>query len=120
MTTVEIYTVDSAPEGSRAALDGLGQRVGFVPNLAATMAGAPALIGGFVSLQAALAPGDALRARSPGGALAGGLEPAEVLEVIAQIGSTTLAALTHNLTAVPLDQAFESRAWETRDGRKVG
>jgi hypothetical protein len=38
-------------------------------------------------------------------ALAGGLERAEVLEVIAQIGSTTLAALIHNLTAVPLDHA---------------
>ncbi len=57
MTTQEaftIHTVDSAPEGARAALSALEQRVGFVPNLAATMAGSPVLINGFGGLQAAL------------------------------------------------------------------
>lgn len=187
MTTFEIHTVDSAPEGSRAAVEGLSQRVGFLPNLAATMAGAPALIGGFVSLQAALAggslselerqvvalgtayengcaycmafhstlaaanglPEDELEVIRRGGepsdqrlrallglaraltstrghlaseevgALARGLDPAEVLEVIAQIGSTTMAALTHNLTGVPLDDAFQPRAWSTSARREA-
>lgn len=47
----EIFTKESAPEGSRAALRQLEQSVGVVPNLAATMAGSPALIQGFVNLR---------------------------------------------------------------------
>jgi hypothetical protein len=44
--------------------------------------------------------------------VAGDFEPAEILEVIAQIGSTTLASLTHNLSDAPLDEAFRPRAWK--------
>jgi AhpD family alkylhydroperoxidase len=181
VTTFQIYTLDSAPEGSRPPLEGLGDRVGFLPNLAATMEGSPALIRGFVSLQAAPAggsltelerqvvalgtayenrctycmafhstlaaangleedeldrirrgddPSDArLRAlfglaraltshrghlsTDEVGTMAGDLEPAEFLEVIAQIGSTTLASLTHNLTGATLDEAFHPRTWKT-------
>ncbi|HWM04100.1 MAG TPA: hypothetical protein VNP92_17335 [Actinophytocola sp.] len=53
-STFPVHTQDSAPDGSRAALDALEQRVGFIPNLAATMAGAPVLINGFGALQQAL------------------------------------------------------------------
>jgi len=48
----EIHTVDSAPEGSRRLLQGLNDQIGFIPNLAATMAEAPALLEAFVTLQA--------------------------------------------------------------------
>jgi len=47
----EIHTVDSAPEGSRRLLQGLNDQIGFIPNLAATMAEAPALLEAFVTLQ---------------------------------------------------------------------
>lgn len=46
-----IYTSQNAPEGSRPALRQLEETVGLIPNLAATMAGSPALIDGFVTLR---------------------------------------------------------------------
>jgi uncharacterized peroxidase-related enzyme len=46
-----IHTAESAPSGSREPLASLQQRIGFVPNLAGTMAGSPTLIDGFVRLQ---------------------------------------------------------------------
>ena len=51
----EIHTIDSAPVNSTAALRALQQGLGFVPNLAATMAGSPAPVCGFVDLRATLA-----------------------------------------------------------------
>src|SRR5262245_22523830 len=42
------HTIDSAPEGSRTALEGLQKGLGLIPNLAATMAESPILIRGFV------------------------------------------------------------------------
>jgi uncharacterized peroxidase-related enzyme len=48
----KVHTVDSAPEGSRGLLQGLKEQIGFVPNLAATMADAPTLLEAFVTLQA--------------------------------------------------------------------
>ncbi|MFF5077889.1 carboxymuconolactone decarboxylase family protein [Actinoplanes sp. NPDC000266] len=48
MTTFPIHTVETAPEGSRAALETLKGALGLVPNLAATMAGSPSLISAFV------------------------------------------------------------------------
>jgi uncharacterized peroxidase-related enzyme len=49
-----IHTASSAPPGSREPLASLAQRIGFIPNLAATMASSPTLIGGFVRLQQSL------------------------------------------------------------------
>jgi len=49
-----IHTTQTAPDGSRAALAALERNIGFVPNLAATIAGAPAALTGFVALQTAL------------------------------------------------------------------
>jgi AhpD family alkylhydroperoxidase len=49
MTTYQIHTVETAPEGSRQALEKLKGALGLVPNLAATMANAPSLIGTFVA-----------------------------------------------------------------------
>ena len=42
------HTLESAPEKSRPALQGLKQAVGLIPNLAATMAKLPTLVNGFV------------------------------------------------------------------------
>lgn len=49
-----VHTAASAPAGSRDALAALERNVGFVPNLAATIAGSPAALTGFVALQTAL------------------------------------------------------------------
>jgi len=47
MSDYKVYTIETAPEKSKPALQGLKQNVGLVPNLAATMAGSPVLINGF-------------------------------------------------------------------------
>ena len=51
MLRFPIHTVDTAPSDSRAALEALRQEVGFLPNLAATMAESPTLIEGFTTLR---------------------------------------------------------------------
>ena len=40
-----------------------------------------------------------------------GYSPGALLEVVAQVGFTTLANLTHNISDAPLDRAFEPQAW---------
>jgi len=52
MTEFNIHTVESAPEGSKPALEQLKKQVGFIPNLAATMAESPYLLEAFTSLRA--------------------------------------------------------------------
>ena len=54
MSEFTIHTADSAPEGSREALEALEQNVGFIPNLAATIGGSPVALQGFVAMQSAL------------------------------------------------------------------
>jgi AhpD family alkylhydroperoxidase len=49
-----VHTADSAPEAARPALAALAERIGFIPNLAATMAGSPVLLTGFGGLQESL------------------------------------------------------------------
>jgi uncharacterized peroxidase-related enzyme len=58
VTKFEIHTIESAPEGSASALQALEQGLGFVPNLAATMAESPALVTGFVDLRKNLTGGE--------------------------------------------------------------
>jgi alkylhydroperoxidase family enzyme len=48
MHEYRVHTLESAPEKSRPALQGLKQSVGLVPNLAATMAESPVLVNGFI------------------------------------------------------------------------
>lgn len=55
MSRFPIHTVDTAPADSRAALEALRQEVGFLPNLAATMAESSTLIEGFTALRKILA-----------------------------------------------------------------
>jgi AhpD family alkylhydroperoxidase len=49
-----IHTTQTAPEGSREALAALERNIGFIPNLAGTIAGSPVALEGFVALQTAL------------------------------------------------------------------
>lgn len=49
--TFAMFRGNDAPAGSQAPLLRLEKAVGMIPNLAATMAGSPALIDGFVSLR---------------------------------------------------------------------
>lgn len=50
MSTFDVYTLESAPEASRPALERLKDRVGLIPNLAAAMSESPTLIDAFVTL----------------------------------------------------------------------
>jgi alkylhydroperoxidase family enzyme len=54
MTELTIHTTETAPDASRDALAALERNVGFIPNLAATLAGSPAALQGFVGMQSAL------------------------------------------------------------------
>jgi uncharacterized peroxidase-related enzyme len=58
MHQFEVHTIDCAPADSAASLRVLEQGLGFVPNLAATMAESPTLISGFVNLRQTLAGGE--------------------------------------------------------------
>jgi AhpD family alkylhydroperoxidase len=55
LNTFPIHTFESAPAESVPALRTLEEGLGFVPNLAATMAESPVLITGFVDLRKTLA-----------------------------------------------------------------
>jgi AhpD family alkylhydroperoxidase len=50
MLGYQVHTIESAPQKSQAALQGLKQSVGLVPNLAATMAESPTLVNSFVAV----------------------------------------------------------------------
>ncbi|HET6647398.1 MAG TPA: carboxymuconolactone decarboxylase family protein [Pyrinomonadaceae bacterium] len=52
MTDFNIHTFESAPQDSKPALELLQRQVGFIPNLAATMAESPYLLEAFTSLRA--------------------------------------------------------------------
>jgi uncharacterized peroxidase-related enzyme len=58
MSTFQVHTIGSAPTGSKASLEALEHGLGFVPNLAATMAGSPTVVNGFVELRGTLARGE--------------------------------------------------------------
>jgi alkylhydroperoxidase family enzyme len=49
MQKFSVHTIESAPEKSKRALHRLKQKFGFIPNVAATMAGSPVLISAFVA-----------------------------------------------------------------------
>jgi len=50
MSNYPVHTIESAPAQSKPALQQLQQTFGVIPNIAAKMAGSPALINGFVGL----------------------------------------------------------------------
>jgi AhpD family alkylhydroperoxidase len=50
MTAFNLHTIDSAPQDSKAMLQGAQQSLGFVPNLFAGMAESPALLEGYLAL----------------------------------------------------------------------
>lgn len=51
MIPFQIHSIDSAPEGAQDALRALQANVGFIPNLAATMAESPELLKGFLAVR---------------------------------------------------------------------
>lgn len=46
-------TIDSAPQGSKATLEGIKKGFGFIPNLMATFANSPSVLNGYMGLDAA-------------------------------------------------------------------
>jgi uncharacterized peroxidase-related enzyme len=54
MSQFTIHSHESAPQASQDALAALEKNIGFIPNLAGTIAGSPAALQSFVSMQSAL------------------------------------------------------------------
>ncbi|WP_419741075.1 carboxymuconolactone decarboxylase family protein [Ruegeria sp.] len=50
MTTYSQHTVDTAPEGSKPILSAIKGKMGFVPNLMATMAESPVLVESYMTM----------------------------------------------------------------------
>lgn len=50
MTDFNTYSIETAPEGSKSLLQGAQNAYGFLPNLLATMAEAPSLLEGYMTL----------------------------------------------------------------------
>lgn len=50
MTTLTPLSIETAPEGSKAILEGASQKYSFLPNLLANMAHAPAMLKGYATL----------------------------------------------------------------------
>lgn len=57
MSPFPLHTIDTAPEPSRPILRQVDAALGFVPNLYATFAESPAVLGGYVELNAKLERG---------------------------------------------------------------
>lgn len=182
MQPYRIHTIETAPEGSRQALQGLQKAFGFIPNAAATMAGSPVLLDAFVSAFGAFHGGtftgaekqvlllsnavnfkcvwtaafhstvalkegvpasdvaairegraptdrkyaglaglsraliqtnghDAAAAAAVTAFTAAGYQQAQVLEVVASIAISTMAATTANLAETPLEPMLQLQAW---------
>src|SRR5262245_45330415 len=62
MIRFDIHTIDSAPERSKSLLQELRSTLGMIPNLAATMAGSPELLEGFLRIRSILCSGTFLPA----------------------------------------------------------
>lgn len=50
MTEFTTHTVETAPDGAKKMLEGVQGKYGFIPNLMATMAEAPALVEAYIAL----------------------------------------------------------------------
>ncbi len=61
MPRLTIHDPATAPEAARPLLQGVGRKIGMVPNLMRVAAGSPAALGGYLGLAGALA-GDSLPA----------------------------------------------------------
>ena len=53
MKTLKPQTIQAAPDGSREGLRSIQKRFGFVPNLMGTLANSPAVLNGYLALDAA-------------------------------------------------------------------
>lgn len=53
MNTLKPLTIETAPEGSIETLQGIQKGFGFIPNLMATFANSPAVLNGYMGLDAA-------------------------------------------------------------------
>ena len=61
MSRLTVHDPATAPEAARPLLQGVGRKMGMVPNLMRVAAGSPAVLGGYLGLAGALA-GDSLPA----------------------------------------------------------
>lgn len=105
MTQFTIYTVESAPDASKPALEQLQQQVGFLPNLAATMAESPAMLTAFTTLRSLYA-----------GTSLSGVERELVALAAAYENACTYCAAAHS-TLAAMFGAPEEAIEEVRAGR---
>ena len=58
MTRITALSLDQAPTGSRAALEGIQKGLGFIPNAFKTLAHAPVALNGYCLLYTSPSPRD--------------------------------------------------------------
>ena len=51
MSTFQVHSIETAPDGSKPLLQGMKEGLGMVPNLAAAMSESPQLLGGFLAVR---------------------------------------------------------------------
>lgn len=88
MSEFPVHTIDTAPDGSVPTLRALKGEIGFVPNLAATMAGSPTLLESFTTL----------RSLARGGTLSG-VERESVALTVSYENSCTYCVAAHSMFA---------------------
>jgi alkylhydroperoxidase family enzyme len=181
MKRFPVHTIESAPEKSKQALQGLHNKFGFIPNVAATMAESPVLMNAFIqgfssfhgstfteaekqvllltnaasigsswavafhstmalqdgvsapdveAIRGGRLPSDQKYAALSGTAKAliekrgrvsgeevtaftsAGYTQTQILDVINGIGISTMAAITGNLAATPIEERFRAQVWK--------
>jgi AhpD family alkylhydroperoxidase len=105
MPNYKIHTLESAPSGSRSAMEQLQSQIGFVPNLAAKMAESPVMIGAFTTLRDAYG----LSTLSP-------LERELIMLVAAVEYGNAYGVAVHSTVATAMGASAEVLT-ELRDGR---
>src|SRR5215469_9777562 len=138
MTTFPVNTIESAPEGSKPAMQQLQSAFGIIPNLLGGMSTSPVLINSLVGLFGKVHGGsfteaqvqivlltDAVTNASSWAVafhttrfLAAGFGKDHLLEVIAAVAASTISNYTGSITKPPLEAPFQAHAWATRNQRR--
>jgi len=119
MTDFPIHTTETAPEASRARLQGAQDALGFIPNLYATMAEAPAVLEGYQTLADIFGKSDLnateLQVIMMTNNVKNGCEycmaAQTVLEVVLGTGLKVISNYTNHIASTPVDAAFAPNAW---------
>lgn len=110
MTRIQALNTDSAPQASRALLEGVRKKLGMVPNLYATLAHSPA------ALSATLGFGQAL-----GGGLLSTTEQERIALLTGQVNGCDYCLAAHTMIAksagLSLEETIASREGRSADAK---